>query len=53
MFMQLGKSLLQIRNSRGPRTVPCGTPEFTVIDDGLEPLTITVCSLPIRKSWIQ
>ena len=50
MFMQLGN--VDIRNSRGPRTVPCGTPEFTVIDDDLEPLIITVCSLPIRKSWI-
>ena len=49
MFMQLGKSLMQIRNSRGPRTVPCG---FTAIDDDLEPLTINVSSLPIRKSWI-
>jgi hypothetical protein len=25
---------------------------FTVIGDDLEPLTITVCSLPIRKSWV-
>ena len=46
-------SLIYTRKKRGPKTVPCGTPERTL--DGLDdiPSTTTLCFLPIRKDLIQ
>ena len=36
-----GRSLIWIKNKSGPKTVPWGTPESTVTDDGNSPSTIT------------
>ena len=32
-----GKFLMHIRNKAGPRTVPCGMPDFTVSHDDSDP----------------
>ena len=47
--MQSGKSLIYRRNKRGPRTVPCGTPEDTGIEEEQVPLR-TTCSVRIDLS---
>ena len=50
---RLGKSLICIKNSRGPKTVPWGTPEITFVGRDLEPSTTTVCSLVFKKAAVQ
>ena len=37
------------RKSSVPRTVPWGTPEVTMVDDDVAPLTTTSWVLPVRK----
>ena len=49
----LGKSLIYIKNSRGPKTAPWGTPEITFVVWDLEPSTTTVCSLVFKKAAVQ
>ena len=43
------KSLIYIRNRRGPKTDPCGTPAdmFSQLDE--QPFKITLCFLPSKK----
>ena len=45
-WMLSGKSLLYIRNKRGPRTKPCGTPDFINFQEEIWPLrtTLWLCS---------
>ena len=51
LLMQSGNSLIHKRNKRGPRTVPCGTPEDTGIEKEQVPLRTTcVCSVRIDLS---
>ena len=46
-------SLMYTRNSKGPNTVPCGTPERTGRGDDSEPSTMTVCSRFDKKDFSQ
>jgi hypothetical protein len=39
-----GRSFMRHRKSKGPRTVPCGTPESTVHADENSPSTTTLWS---------
>ena len=48
----LSISPMRQRNSRGPSTDPCGTPERTGEGDERFPLTLIVCVLPVMKEWI-
>ena len=48
-----GRSLMYIKNSMGPRTVPWGTPERTGWEEDCDPSETTLCDLPCRKLWIQ
>ena len=43
-----GKSLIKILNRMGPRTDPCGTPNFTEPSEEYEPWRKTLCVLPSR-----
>ena len=49
---QTGKSLINIRNRRGPRTVPCGTPLTTGALSGTAPLKMTCWLLSDKKDSI-
>ena len=40
--------LMRVRISKGPRTLPCGTPEVTGEVSEQEPLGTTSCILPDR-----
>ena len=40
------------RNSKGPRTVPCGTPESTLVEVEDIPSTTTHCVRSRRKAAI-
>ena len=44
-----GKSLMYNRNNVGPRTVPCGMPDFTVSHDDSDPWTRTRCWRSVKK----
>lgn len=48
-----GKSLIYIRNRRGPRTVPWGTPERTGLLEEEWLLAYTNCCLLVKKFRIQ
>jgi len=48
-----GMSLMYMRNRRGPRNVPCGTPDITSTGLIDAPWTLTTCCLPTRKETIQ
>ena len=37
---QLGRSLMYNKKSKGPRILPCGTPQVTVLADDRLPLTL-------------
>ena len=50
---QDGRSLMYIRNSSGPKTLPWGTPEVTEATLLTHPSTMTCCVRSCRKSWIQ
>ena len=43
-----GKSLLNNRNNKGPRTDPCGTPVFISLGDDNWPFMFTICDLSER-----
>ena len=43
-----GRSLIKILNRIGPRTDPCGTPNFTEPSEEYEPWRKTLCVLPSR-----
>ena len=47
-----GKSFMKAMKSRGPSTLPCGTPEVTGEVSDLKPSSTTCCVLPERKSCI-
>ena len=49
-FTASGRSLIWHKNSRGPRTVPCGTPESTLTDSDSSPSTTTFIFLFVKKS---
>ena len=40
---------MKVRNNTGPRTVPCGMPDFGDRHDDLKPLTQTHCLRFVRK----
>ncbi len=48
-----GRSLMNIKNSSGPRTVRCGTPDSTGAHDDASLSTTTCCDLSWRKLAIQ
>ena len=48
----LGESLIyNIKERRGPRTVPWGTPDRTAAEDDSEPSSATCCIMPARKDY--
>ena len=47
------RSLIWHKNSRGPRTVPCGTPESTLTDSDSSPSKTTFIFLFVKKSRSQ
>ena len=49
-FTLEGRSLMNARNSKGPRTLPCGTSEVTGVVSEQEPSSTTCCVLPDKKS---
>ena len=49
---QSGKSLINSRNKRGPRTVPCGTPLTTGALSETAPSTMTCWLLSDKKDSI-
>ena len=49
-FTASGRSLMWHKNSSGPRTVPCGTPESTVTESDSSPSTTTFIFLFVKKS---
>ena len=53
MIFLLGGRLGKRIKSRGPKTVPCGTPEATVIDEEETPSNTTSCVLIVKKNCIQ
>ena len=42
-FTLEGRSLMNARNSKGPRTLPCGTPKVTGVVSEQEPSSTTCC----------
>ena len=48
IFLQI--SFTYTRNSSGPKTLPCGTPEVTLISLDSCPPTLTLCVRPTRNS---
>ena len=49
LWVDSGRSLIKIRKSTGPRTVPCGIPDFGVSGADVVPSKRTHCSLCVRK----
>ena len=47
-----GKSFINIMNSSGPKTVPCGIPLKTSLRDDAEPLIFTYCVLQHKNDLI-
>ena len=47
-----GRSLVKVKTSSGPRTVPCGTPDNTSAVDEVWQSMRTCCSLLLRKSLV-
>ena len=47
-----GRSLMKAKKSKGPNTVPCGTPEITSAWEDLHPSNSTRCFLWPRKDSI-
>ena len=47
-LIQVWRSLIYMRNSRGPRTDPCGTPCLMYVDSDVTPLMETHCLLSVR-----
>ncbi len=46
-------SLIYSRNNNSPRTVPCGTSDFTGTGHDVVPSTTTVCVLLVSQLSIQ
>ena len=46
-----GRPLIYIKNNRGPRTEPCGTPQEMGYKSEDSPLKYTYCFLPLRYDW--
>ena len=42
-FVELGKLLMKMRNRRGPKIDPCGTPKSIFIKDDCTLLILTNC----------
>ena len=53
LFSLLGRSMMYIKNSSYPRTIPCGTPYVTGAGSDATPSTITLWVRPARKLLIQ
>jgi hypothetical protein len=53
LFTLLGRSLMYIKNSSVPRTVPWGTPEVTGAGSDATPSKITLWVRPARKLLIK
>ena len=52
LWVESGRSLIKIRKSTGPRTVPCGIPDFGVSGADAVPSKRTHCSLfPLQYLW--
>ena len=51
-FESLGKSLMQIKNNKGPRIDPCEKPALTSAYDKCWPFNTTLCFLQLKKSVI-
>lgn len=47
--MLVGRSFIYIKNKRGPKTEPCGTPDSTRDDNEFLLLTVTNFDLLVRK----
>ena len=45
---QFGKSLIYIKNSSGPRLLPCGIPNFTSHGEDKHPITLHCCNRLLR-----
>jgi hypothetical protein len=45
-----GKSFMKVKNSNGPFTVPCGTPDITSAQEDVTPSNTTFCVLLLKKS---
>ena len=45
-------SLMKIKNNRGPKTDPCGTPEMTGKEGDWSPAMTTTCELHVKYLWI-
>ena len=52
-FKPLGKSLMQIKNSKGPRIDPSGTPALTSAHDECWPFNTTLCFIQLKKYFIK
>ena len=48
-----GKSFMKIRKSKGPNTLPWGTPEVTGRTPDCAPLITTICDLLLRYALNQ
>ena len=48
---QLGRSLIYIKKSKGPRILPCGTPQVTVLAVDRLPLTLHLWVRLLRYDW--
>ena len=49
----LSMSPINMRNIKGPRTDPCGTPDITSCADDFAEFTTTCCVRWLRKQYIQ
>ena len=52
LWVDSGRSLIKIRKSTGPRTVPCGIPDFGVSGADVVPSKRTHCSLCVLIFWL-
>ena len=53
LWVDSGRSLIKIRKSTGPRTVPCGIPDFGVSGADVAPSKRTHCSLSTHLSALK
>ena len=51
-FISFGMSLMNSKSSRGPMTLPCGTPDFTSSHVDFFPFTTTLCLRPLMDNLI-